>query len=57
MMKLKTDIIDALIEDGKVWEYKKKYQEKYGKNAPPYCIWGPETIEEYKEKLRKAVEE
>lgn len=56
-MKLKTDIIDALIEDGKVWEYKKKYQEKYGKNAPPYCIWGPETIEEYKEKLRKAVEE
>jgi len=48
---------EAIFGDGKVWEYTKKYKEKYGKPAPPFCIWGPETIEEYKEKLRKAVED
>lgn len=56
-MKLNTTIVDKLLGDGKVEEYKKKYKEKYGKNAPPFCLWDGETIDEYKEKLRKAVEE
>lgn len=50
-------LLDELFGDGKVEKYKKKYKEKYGRNAPPFCLWDGETIDEYKEKLRKAVEE
>lgn len=56
MDKSKT-LFDRLFGDGKVEEYKEKYEKKYGKNAPPFCLWDEEIVDEYREKLRKAVEE
>lgn len=56
-MDINKALFDELLGDGKVEEYKEKYYEKYGKNAPPFCLWDEESIDEYKEKLRKAVEE
>lgn len=47
---------DALRADKEIQNYIRIYMEDYGKIPPPLLLWDGETIDEYREKLRKLVE-
>lgn len=50
-------LADTLYSDREIQEYIRIYMEDYGKIPPPLCPWEGETIDEYREKLRKLVEQ
>ncbi len=48
---------EILRNDKEIQRYERKHEEMYGKPALPYCLWEDESVEKYKEKLKKLVEE
>lgn len=50
-------LIDILRQDEKITKYKREYEEKYKRNPPPFNFDEYRTIEDYREYLRKLVEE
>lgn len=50
------NLMEALGKDEEIKELKAIYEEKYGKNAPPYCIGVDNGIEKYKQRLREMID-
>ena len=50
-------IAEALLNDKEIQDYISIYMKNYGKVPPPLCLWDGETIDEYRERLRKLVEQ
>ncbi len=50
-------IAEELLNDKEIQEYISIYMKNYGKVPPPLCLWDGETIDEYRERLRKLVEQ
>ena len=49
-------IVETLQKDKELQELKKKYKEKYNKNAPPYNYDEYNSIEDYKKDLKSKLQ-
>lgn len=50
------NIVDVLKQDEMIQRYRKEFKEKYKRNPPPFNFDEYESIEDYREYLRKLVE-